>query len=86
MRTALASAGGDGLDSGRTLAAIVPNDVTNIAECWVYVGVGGDVKVIAAGDTVAVTLKNVPTGSLLPIRVTRVYAIGTNATDLVAVR
>lgn len=69
-----------------SLAAITPDDNTDIKACFVYVGVGGDLNLIAAGDTSAVVLKNVPTGSLLPLKVTRVKATSTTATNLVAVR
>jgi hypothetical protein len=69
-----------------SLAAITPDDNTDIKACFVYVGVGGDLNLIAAGDTAAVVLKNVPTGSLLPLKVTRVKNTSTTATNLVAVR
>jgi hypothetical protein len=70
------------------LAALPPddnNDVTGGA-CFVYVGTGGDLNLVAAGDTAAVVLKNVPTGSLLPLKVARVKSTSTTATNLVAVR
>jgi hypothetical protein len=64
----------------------VIDDNTDIKACFVYVGVGGDLNVIAAGDTTSVILKNVPTGSLLPIKITRVKLSNTTASSLVAVR
>jgi len=41
------------------------------------------VKVIMAGDTVAVTLQ-LQTGFIYPLRVSRVYATGTSATTVIA--
>ncbi len=43
----------------------------------VYVGGAGDLVVILAGDTASITFKNVPAGSILPIRVKRVLATST---------
>ena len=48
-----------------------------------WVGTGGDVVALnAAGQ--AVTFKNVPDGSILPIATKRVNSTGTTATDIVA--
>jgi hypothetical protein len=48
----------------------------------IYVGVSGDVKVdLVSGDTV--TFKAAPVG-VLPLRVKRVYATGTTATNILA--
>ena len=76
---------------GGSLETISPSDSTAIQACFVYVGTGGDVAVLGVqeglggGDT-SVTLKNVPSGSLLPVKVVKVYQTGTTASDLVAVR
>lgn len=50
----------------------------------IYVGTGGDVRVqlLGGGD---VLLKNVNSGQFLPLKVTRVFATNTTATDLVAI-
>ena len=76
------------LDSpGRSLSAVTPhdsNDITNVARA-LWVGVGGDISIIAAGDDSAVVLKNVPSGSLVPIMTARVRATSTTATDIVAI-
>ena len=49
-----------------------------------YVGVSGDVKVdMFNGDTI--TFVNLAAGTIHPIRVRRVYATGTEATDIVIV-
>ena len=48
-----------------------------------YIGVGGDVKVdTVSGDTV--TFKNLPSGSVLPVQVKKVYNSGTDAGDIIA--
>lgn len=48
----------------------------------IYTGSGGDLKVDLAGGS-TVTFKAVPAGSLLPLRVRRLYATGTTITDCV---
>lgn len=57
------------------------NDLSYVSKS-LYIGVSGDVTVITAvGQTV--TLKSVPVG-MQQIRVSRVKATGTTATDIVA--
>lgn len=48
-----------------------------------YVGATGDVKVTMQ-DSGEVTFVDVPTGTTLPIRVTKVFATGTDASSIVA--
>lgn len=65
--------------------AITPDDNADLPKATrsVYVGTGGDLKVdMVSGDTVE--FKNVSDGSLLPVRVKRVYSTSTAAADLVA--
>lgn len=67
------------------LAAITPNDTTDLAVCvrQIYVGTYGDVKVQDNNGTV-ITFKNASEGSVLgPFFVKRIYATGTTATNLV---
>jgi len=55
-------------------------------ECLVYVGTGGDVMVKGSERDVPVLFKNVPNGSILPLRVKYIMATGTvAATDFVAI-
>ena len=67
------------------LVAISPNDSADAASHKVrqiYVGTGGDVKVMQG--SVVVTFKNVPSGSVLgPFLVDKVLATGTDASNLV---
>jgi len=58
--------------------AIVPNSDTDLTQATraLYVGAGGDLAVITlAGDSVV--FADVPSGSLLPLRVVRVLASST---------
>jgi hypothetical protein len=47
-----------------------------------YVGGGGNLAV-RLQDGTELTLANMPAGTLLPIRVTRILATGTTATEIV---
>lgn len=74
-----------GLNSPTMRAAeITPDDVTDISTTgtWVYVGTGGNVRVTTAGGDV-VTYTNAQDGSVLPVRVRRIWATGTTATGLI---
>jgi poly(3-hydroxybutyrate) depolymerase len=64
--------------------AILPDDAgtLDVVTRALYVGTAGDLRVRMAGGGAAVTLVNVAAGSLLPIRVDRVYATGTSAGGL----
>ncbi len=65
-------------------AAITPSDTTDLTQTTraLYVGGAGNLRVtLSGGDTV--TLMNVPEGALLPLRVRRVLATSTTATNLV---
>ncbi|MEQ8600643.1 MAG: hypothetical protein RLP98_12050 [Devosia sp.] len=64
--------------------AIAPNDGADLSEITraVYVGSSGALAVTFASGAELV-LPNVPAGSLLPLRVQRVRATGTTATDIV---
>ena len=70
--------------------AVSPNDTVVVGDSddWepraLYIGTGGDLTVIMARDTAPVLLKNVPSGSLLPMRVSIVKVTGTTAADIVA--
>lgn len=57
-------------------------DLTSISRA-LWVGTGGDLAVVMADGT-ALTLANVPSGTLLPLRVKRVADTNTTASDIVA--
>lgn len=70
--------------------AITPSDSTDLVEVPRALNVhktGGQshttVKCILSGDTVAVSLI-VPIGNIVPIRASRVYSTGTDATTVIA--
>lgn len=67
------------------LVAITPNDGADLAAATraVWVGGAGNLRVIAADDATDVTLSGVPAGTLLPIRVKKVFATSTTATLIV---
>lgn len=78
------------IDNGAATAAvaITPNDSTDLAEITrgIYVGTGGNLRVLLADDTTPVTLTNVSAGVIYPLRVKRVYSTNTTASNLVALR
>ena len=69
--------------------AIVPSDATPLVESpkFFYVGTGGNVSVIAMGDSTLtpVLLKNVPAGFYLFVRVSHIRSTGTTAADIVGI-
>ena len=56
---------------------------SNRSSC-LYVGVGGDVRVLTVGGD-DVTFAGVPSGSFMPVWVTKVFATGTTASSILAV-
>lgn len=67
-------------------AVVTPHNTNDLpVTCRaLWVGTAGDVALMAAGDTVAVTIKNVANGTLLPVKTKRVLVTGTTASDIVA--
>ena len=67
--------------------AIAPSNGVDLefATRAIYVGSGGDLRVEMQGGGL-VTFVGVPGGTVLPVRVARVYATGTTATSLVGLR
>ena len=65
--------------------AVTPNDSTDLTvTSALYVGSGGDVKVDFV-ETGTVTFSNVADRSFLPIIVTKVYATGTTASNIIGI-
>jgi len=64
--------------------AVTPDDVDTLANVSraLYVGVTGDVTVTMYGNGNNATFVGVPAGTILPIRVSKVLATGTDATDI----
>jgi len=65
---------------------VTPSDTTLLSFRGIYVGGTGDVAISPDGTTASITLKAVPTGTLLPFTADqgRILATGTTATNLVA--
>ena len=88
-------------DFGTEATAVTASDTisfaTNVKNSCLYIGTGGDIKVILSGvvgsagsglptATEAILFKNVPDGSFLPVIVDYVLLTGTTATDIVAIK
>ena len=80
-------------------AILLSNDITsttNLGGVCLYIGTGGDVKVIMNGKfgpngelptaADAITFKNVPDGSFLPVIVDFVLLTDTTATDIISIK
>ncbi|MFD2235927.1 spike base protein, RCAP_Rcc01079 family [Aureimonas populi] len=67
------------------LFAVTPSDTQSLpfVTTGLYVGGAGDLAVLDRATGQTVVLRAVPAGSVLPIRVARVLATGTTATDIV---
>ena len=65
---------------------VTPSDSANLSHACrkIYVGVGGDVALVMAGNAAVVTLVGVVTGTTLEVAATRVNATNTSATTMVA--
>ena len=68
--------------------AITPNNSADLAFATraIYVGGGGDLRVEMQDEAAPVTFVGVVAGTILPIRVARVFVTGTTATSLVGLR
>lgn len=66
--------------------AVSPSDTVDFGfvSRGIYVGVTGNVVAVMQGTGGAITFTAVQAGSILPIRVTRVNATSTTATNMVA--
>jgi hypothetical protein len=71
-------------DPARRAVTVTPSDGTDLSP-WakaLYLGQGGDLKIIPAGSDDPVTLKNHPAG-YVAVQAKRVYATGTTAAHIV---
>lgn len=66
-------------------AAVTASDSVNLSSVAraIYVGTGGNVAAVMPDDSV-VTFSNVQSGQILPVRVKRVNAANTTASNIVA--
>lgn len=74
------------ISSAYKAVAVTKSDSNTLADGvrGVWVGGAGDLAVILAGDTAAVTLSAVPAGVLLPIQPSKIMSTNTTATLIVA--
>jgi hypothetical protein len=70
----------------RYAETVVPGTPFTKTCIGIYVGTGGDVAVVMAGDGTTKVHKNVPNGGLLVVSATQVAVSGTTATDMLAYR
>lgn len=65
--------------------AVTASDATILPQTrGLWVGGAGDIAVIFAGDSAAVTITGVVAGTLLPFQVTKVMSTNTTATAITA--
>lgn len=66
-------------------AAITPSDSAELVRMTkgLYVGGAGNLNLLLAGDTTPVVFVGVAAGTVLPVRVAKVMATNTTATNLV---
>ncbi len=68
----------------RRLISITKSDSTVLSGVRaLWIGTGGDVAVLADGDTAPVTITNVANGSLLPVKAMKVMSTNTTASGIV---
>ena len=72
-------------DPARSLHAIDATSSANLDSVpkAIYIGTGGHVSIRAIDDGNAVTLRNVPSGTILPVRPAQVNPALTTARDIV---
>lgn len=68
----------------KEMFTVTPNDSTDLTKACraLYIGESGDLKVTSVSDN-TVTFKNVVQGSMLPIRVKRVFSTDTTANSII---
>nr|WP_298925250.1 hypothetical protein [uncultured Erythrobacter sp.] len=69
----------------RVAYSITPQDGVELSTSAkaLYVGTGGDITFRAVGSETDVVLRNVVSGTILPIRIAAIQATGTTAADMV---
>tara|TARA_A100001391_G_scaffold188957_2_gene159973 strand:- start:50567 stop:50830 length:264 start_codon:yes stop_codon:yes gene_type:complete len=72
-------------DPARSLVALdaASSAPLNSTPKAVFIGTGGDIALRAIDDDTAVTLRNVPSGTILPIRAAQLDPALTTASDIV---
>lgn len=76
----------DKTQSARRAFAVTPHDTNllDVATRGIYIGTAGTIRVLHEKDSAPVTYPVTISGAIYPWAVTRVYATGTTATDIIA--
>ena len=69
-----------------SLAAVTTSDSADNIYDAIWVGTGGNLAVMGANDTSAVTLGSVASGTLLPISVRKIMTTNTTASAIVGLK
>ena len=73
------------MNPASSAASVTPADSDmDAVTCGVFVGTGGNLSVIFARDSAAVTLNNVVGGTVYPFRLKQIRDTGTTASNIVA--
>jgi len=72
-------------EPGGNAEAVTASDSTTIYSRAIYVGTSGDLAVTMLIGENNVTFPNVVSGTVLPIKVSKVLSTGTTATDIVRI-
>jgi hypothetical protein len=85
MRDQFPSSGA--LASGREWFAVTKSDTVDLPQLQraLWVGTAGDISLVGPIGSAAVVFKNVPAGSILDLRPSRVMSTGTTAADIVGI-
>lgn len=67
--------------SGFTVTPHDANELPYITRA-VFIGTGGDICCILKKDDTPILLKNIPDGTMLPLRIKKILATGTTAADM----
>ena len=75
-----------GSNPAENAAGVTPHDTNDITKGAraLYVGTTGNIKMITAGGDTG-TLKSVPAGAIITVRVKRVFSTGTSASNIVSI-
>lgn len=72
-------------DPARRAAPVIPSGAQPLTQVpkALFVGSGGDIRLRCTDDDAPVLFRNIPSGSILPVRPAHILSDGTSATDLV---
>lgn len=72
------------VEQAQQYAACTPSDATTFSQATaIFVGVGGDVALMPLDGDTAITFKNVPSGTFMPVQCLKVMSTNTTATNIV---